>query len=331
LSQFLITIDDALRALAEASTPEQMIGLANTAETLRRYAQRARLGMAAQNRCAEIRLRAERKLGQYLADTPRNSGGRPKPVPLGNGFPTLDDLGITRKLSHRAQRIAAVPTVEFEWYLRTAHERQWEITTRLLVHHSERRQTKAQNQRRIVGGRIDDLIEFAAAGHQMGCIVVDPPWSIFGSTLPYEAIELDELRDLPIPELAAERCHLHLWALPNPYHFAAYEIIRHWGFRPVSEFVWVKPSYGRGRYWRMSHEILMTAVRTENDHFDDHWLRSWIAAPRGRHSEKPDAIRSMIERASPGPRLEIFARTRVPNWYSWGHEISDPLSRQSAG
>jgi hypothetical protein len=59
-------------------------------------------------------------------------------------------------------------------------------------------------------GAIDDLIGFAAAGNRMGCIVVDPPWSILGSTLPYEAIEFDELKDLPIPELAAERCHLHV-------------------------------------------------------------------------------------------------------------------------
>ena len=66
MSQLLITVDDALRALAEARSPEQLIGFANTAETLRRYAQRARLDMIAQNRCAELRLRAERKLGQYL-------------------------------------------------------------------------------------------------------------------------------------------------------------------------------------------------------------------------------------------------------------------------
>jgi hypothetical protein len=166
------------------------VRLANTTETLRSYAQRARLGMVAQNRCAELRLRAERKLGQYLADTARNSGGRPKPVPRGNGFPTLDDLGITRKLSHRAQRLAEIPAKDFDWYLRTAAAQEWEITTRLLLHYSERRQAAAKNQRRIVGGRIDDLTEFAAAGNRMGCIVVDPPWSILGSILPYEAIEL---------------------------------------------------------------------------------------------------------------------------------------------
>ena len=122
------------------------VRLANTTETLRSYAQRARLGMVAQNRCAELRLRAERKLGQYLTDTARNSGGRPKPVPRGNGFPTLDDLGITRKLSHRAQRLVEIPAKDFDWYLRTAAAEEWEITTRLLLHYSGRRQATAKNR-----------------------------------------------------------------------------------------------------------------------------------------------------------------------------------------
>jgi len=73
VSQFLIIVDDALRALAESRSPEQLVGLANTAETLRRYGQRARLGIAAQNKWAELRLRAERKLGQYLVGTPRRA------------------------------------------------------------------------------------------------------------------------------------------------------------------------------------------------------------------------------------------------------------------
>src|SRR5580704_10776005 len=265
MSQPLITIDADLHALASATTPDELITLANQAAALQVYAKRAKLGMVAQNRCAEIRLRAERKLGELLTTTPRLHG-RPKSVPQENTLPRLSDLGVPdRKLSYRAQRLAAIPAKDFDWYLRTAAAQEWEITTRLLLHHSERRQATAKNQQRIVGGRINDLIEFAAAGNRMGCIVVDPPWSILGSTLPYEAIEWDELRDLPIPELAAERCHLHLWTLPNPYHFAAYEIIRHWGFRVVSEFVWCKTQLGKGHYWRMSHEILLTAVRTEDD------------------------------------------------------------------
>jgi hypothetical protein len=90
--------------------------------------------------------------------------------------------------------LAAIPAKDFDWYLQTAAEQELEIITRLLLYHSERREAAVNNQKRIVGGRIDDLIEFAAAGNRMGCIVVDPPWLILGSTLPYEAIEMDELR-----------------------------------------------------------------------------------------------------------------------------------------
>ena len=330
MSQPLITIDAALQALASANTPDELIKLANQAAALQVYARRARLGMAAQNRCAELRLRAERRLGELLATTPRLHG-RPKSVPDQNTLPSLSELGVRdRKLSHRAQRIAAVPAREFEAYLRDAKNFAWEITTRLLLNHCQRRQAAAENRQRIVGGRVADLIEFARTGPKIGCIVIDPAWPIAGSVLPYMDIQMDDLKALPIGALAAERCHIHLWTLPNSYHRTAYDLVEHWGFRVVSEFVWCKTQLGKGHYWRASHEILLTAVQGDHDRFDDQSLRSWIEAPRGRHSEKPEVVRHMIERASPGPRLEVFARKVTPGWYAWGHEIAEPLIHQTA-
>lgn len=216
MTQPLITVDAALHALASATTPDELINLANQAAAMQVYARRARLGMLAQNRCAEIRLRAERKLGELLTTTPRLHG-RPKSVPDQNTYPSLSDLGVPdRKISHRAQKIAAVPAREFEAYLRDAKKFTWEITTRLLLHHCERRQATERNRQHIVGGRVDDLIKFARAGHRMGCIVIDPPWPIAGSVLPYMDLQVDDLKALPIGELAAERCHVHLWTLPTP-------------------------------------------------------------------------------------------------------------------
>jgi len=87
VSQPLITIDAALQALASATTPDELITLANQATALQVYARRAKLGMFAQNRCAEIRLRAERKLGELL--TTHRLHGRPKSVPEENTFPSL--------------------------------------------------------------------------------------------------------------------------------------------------------------------------------------------------------------------------------------------------
>src|SRR6516164_2039439 len=165
MSQPLITIDAALHALASATTPDELITLANQAAALQVYARRAKLGMIAQNRCAELRFRAERELWELLTTTPRLHG-RAKSVPDENTFPSLSDLGVPdRKLSHRAQRIAAVPNAEFEWYLRTAHDQAWEISTRLLLQHCEHRQAKERNRQRIVGGRVDDLADFGRAGY----------------------------------------------------------------------------------------------------------------------------------------------------------------------
>ena len=97
MNQPIITIDAALRALASANTPDELLTLANQAAALQVYARRAKLGMVAQNRCAEIRLRAERKLGQLLATTARLHG-RPKSVPGENTFPSLSDLGVPDRL-----------------------------------------------------------------------------------------------------------------------------------------------------------------------------------------------------------------------------------------
>ena len=42
--------------------------------------------------------------------------------------------------------------------------------------------------------------------------------------------------------------------------------------------------------------------------------------PRLPHSVKPDAFYDLVERVSPGPRLELFARTQRLGWDSWGNE-----------
>ena len=89
-------------------------------------------------------------------------------------------------------------------------------------------------------------------------------------------------------------------------------------------FVWVKNGLGMGNYWRITHEILLTAAKGGVT-FSDHSQRSWEQYVRGKHSRKPHAVAEKIEHTSPGPYIELFARQTRPNWTVWGDEIERDL------
>lgn len=65
----------------------------------------------------EIKVRAERRAGEMLAEMQKHNGGRPNgnPSHRATGLPpTLTDLGISRDQSSRWQKLAAVPEDQFE-------------------------------------------------------------------------------------------------------------------------------------------------------------------------------------------------------------------------
>jgi N6-adenosine-specific RNA methylase IME4 len=122
-------------------------------------------------------------------------------------------------------------------------------------------------------------------------------------------MSVDEICTLPIAELAAENSHLHLW-VTNAFLFDCWRIFDAWGFQFDSNFVWVKPEMGLGNYWRNAHEIMLTGIRGKP--FDGLGQKSWLLCSRGRHSEKPEQVRAMTERASPGPLSRIVWPPRGP-------------------
>jgi N6-adenosine-specific RNA methylase IME4 len=179
----------------------------------------------------------------------------------------------------------------------------------------------------------EELHRLVAEGVRFGCIYADPPWlydnqgTRAATSNHYDGMTVDELCDpnlMPIAALAAKDAHLHLWTV-NAFLFECPKIFDAWGFDFKSTFVWTKREIGIGNYWRNSHEILLTAVRGDAKHFDDHSLRSWLECARGRHSDKPDQVRDMIAKASPTPRIELFARAEHDGWLSWGDQIEKNL------
>lgn len=177
---------------------------------------------------------------------------------------------------------------------------------------------------------VQDLDGLIAQGRKYGCIYADPPWlyanqgTRAATSNHYKGLTLDELCALPVGDLAADDAHLHMW-ITNGFLFDAPRLLEAWGFEFRSTFVWIKPQMGIGNYWRNSHEIMLTAVRGDALRFNDHAMMSYIICDRSQHSEKPEQVRSLIERASGGPYLELFARTEVPNWTVWGNQVQRSL------
>ena len=107
----LVRYDAACKALAEATSIDEVKDIRDKSEALRAYAHQA------ENRdmeldATEIRIRAERRLGEMIQEQKEtvglNGGGRPKKTGAEEEpvlqQPTLSDAGISKKLSARAQK-----------------------------------------------------------------------------------------------------------------------------------------------------------------------------------------------------------------------------------
>lgn len=140
----LVLYEAARRALAEANRVDEVKGIRDQAEAMRAYARQASDHLL-QNMASEIRLRAERRLGELLVET-RESGARD---PGGRGRiesrPTIQlaDLGITPDQSSKWQKIATIPEPEFESLISRANATGEELTTAKVLRQVETARRKA--------------------------------------------------------------------------------------------------------------------------------------------------------------------------------------------
>lgn len=157
-------------------------------------------------------------------------------------------------------------------------------------------------------------------------IVADPPWpsmhqrSTYHRGKPerhYPTMTVEAIAALDVP--AADDAHLWLWAV-NRLMEDAYRVVRAWGFTPMSLLTWCKPGPGMGYYLRTNTEHCIFATRGRPMVPAEQAMSSWYHWPRRAHSVKPDPFYELVERVSPEPRLELFARRRRFGWDVWGNE-----------
>lgn len=169
---------------------------------------------------------------------------------------------------------------------------------------------------------------------QFRCIVADPPWQLDTGpgfqdahsghdALEYTQMSLDDIRALPVEQLAAPDSHLYLWTT-NKYLESAYGIARAWGFKPSIVLVWAKNplGVGLGDAYRLTTEFVLYARRGSLRE-KQITASTWFNWPRGRHSEKPAAFYDLVESMGHSPYLDMFARKERPGWTVWGNEVGE--------
>jgi len=162
-------------------------------------------------------------------------------------------------------------------------------------------------------------------------ILADPPWDVqqqgrLGASQHYALMTLDQIKAMPIADLAEDDAHLWLW-VTNATLRAGYDVIEAWGFTPRSPLTWIKPRILLGNYLRNATEHLLFATRGKAPVLYKS-QPTWMFAPLQEHSHKPEEQYAVIERVSPGPYLELFARRRpssTESWAVWGNQIDSDI------
>lgn len=136
----LIRYEAARTALAEAHSIDEVKDIRDKSEAMAAYARQAKDTQLVQW-ATEIKVRAERRAGQMLAEMPKASGtrvnggntGGPIVRPPVNGEKTLSEIGVTKSDSSRWQKLAAVSDEQFEHAVAAAKEVAGEVTTAAML------------------------------------------------------------------------------------------------------------------------------------------------------------------------------------------------------
>lgn len=320
--------DAARRALAEAKTLVEVKNIADKMAAMKEYARRAG-DYQMMHDAAELRDVAERRLGEMQREQPKAKGGQPYQATgskLEPVTPTLKDLGIDKKLSSRAQKLAAIPEPEFQ---RRLKERRKQDSKRVasLLRDADKGARRAEREVALAA-KIT-----AFTDRRYGVLYADPPWRFEpwsrdsgldrSADNHYPTLTFEAIAALAVP--AAPDAALFLWTTV-PCAELGFKLMSAWQFEYRSQFIWSKDRLGTGYWNRNRHEILLLGIRGKVPApAPGDQPPSVIEAPVGRHSEKPAIFAEIIETMFPTlPRLEMFARG-VPRrgWDTWGADIDD--------
>lgn len=175
-------------------------------------------------------------------------------------------------------------------------------------------------------------------------IYADPPWQYKvwskkgngrSAESHYKTMNIEDIINLKefINNISDENCILFIW-ITYPCLKEALKVIEAWGFKyKTCGFTWVKRNkksnscfWGMGYWTRANSELCLIATKGKIKRMSKK-VHQIIDTPIENYSKKPDIVRDkIVELVGDLPRVELFARTKVKGWDSWGDEIESDIN-----
>lgn len=182
-------------------------------------------------------------------------------------------------------------------------------------------------------------------GKKFNIIYADPPWKYKvyskkgqgrSAENHYHTMNIEEIRSLPVSDIAADDCILFLW-VTFPCLIEGLSVMENWGFQyKTCGFNWVKRNkksngwfVGLGFWTRSNSEVCLIGTKGHPKRFSKS-VRQICDARIMEHSRKPGEIRDrIVELCGDLLRIELFARERCEGWVSLGDEIDGKDIREA--
>lgn len=336
----------AKEALAELRRVDEVHNVRDKAERMKLYGRQVKDRSIIAD-ATEVILRAERRLGELLIEG-RAAGqigtGRPSKSNLDeaeeNGAAeapfqrvTLEEIGISKKLSSRAQKLASVASPIFEEGVEAARIQvlgggAWAVNPLKTATTAEKKAKRAAREAELGAKQI------ALPVAKFGVILTDDEWDYEtwsengmdrSAANHYPTSSLEKLKERDVLSLAADDSVCGMWTTA-PHLAQGIELMAHRGFEYKTCCIWEKiypgNGHGMGRWFWINHEILLIGTRGNPPAPapGTQWP-SVIKAPIGEHSAKPAIFHELFEAYFPTlPKIELNARVARPGWVRWGYE-----------
>ena len=220
-----------------------------------------------------------------------------------------DDLSFTHHIE-----VAKLPPEKQETYLKRASEEK--LSVRNLREEVRKDKVTFQENVKLPNDKYD-------------LVYADPPWQ-YGNSMPdyfteqanhYPLMSIDEICAMPIKNMVNENAVLFLW-VTSPILEEAFQVVKAWGFKYKTSFIWDKIKHNMGHYSSVRHEILLLCIRGSYPLHNVKLYDSVLSLERTAHSQKPEHYYEMIEDIyCNAKKIELFSRAKRQNWDSYGNQI----------